>query len=61
MDPISLVITILVVLALLYLARLAIGELGLTPGMSRIIYICIVLIAILWLLGIAGIYHFPGR
>lgn len=58
---ISLLVTIVILLVVLYVARLVVAELGLPANVIKIIYVVMALIALLVLLDIVGVYHFNWR
>lgn len=56
---IELLITIVIFLVVLYLARLIIAQLGLPANIVQIIYVVFGLVALLWLLSYLGVYTLP--
>lgn len=56
---ISLLITIVVFLVIFYIAKLIIGSLGLPANIVQIIYLVLALVALLWILQVAGVYTLP--
>ena len=55
---ISLLIGIIILLVIVYVARLVIGEFGLPPTITKLIYLAIGLIAFFYFLDLIGVYHF---
>ena len=58
---ISILVSVLVLLVVLYVARLVIAELGLPANITKIIYLILGLVALFWLLNMLGVYSFPLR
>jgi hypothetical protein len=58
---ISLLITVVILLIVLYVARLVVAELGLPANVVKIIYVVMALIGLLILLNTFGLYDFQLR
>lgn len=55
---ISFLVTILILLVVLYVARLVIAELGLPGNITKIVYLILGLVALFYLLNLFGLYTF---
>ncbi len=58
---IEFLIGLIILIAIVYVARILVPFLGLPEPITKILYLIIGLIALFWLLDLAGIYHFSLR
>lgn len=58
---IELLVTILLVIVVVYAVHLLLSELALPANVTKIAYLIIGVVVLLWLLSVFGLYHFPAK
>ena len=56
---ISLLVALLVLVVVVYVARLVVAEFGLPPTVVKIVYLVIALLALFYFLDLLGLFTFP--